>query len=239
MKLSLAPRIDLPGLSMHFARSGAVSVPGLLPGDEASALARELAGTDAWIEIFRAGEKVYEMPHAEFLRLADHQKTELQRMIENAARTGLQYRYRAIRVSEEPTSRTARGMLLDRFNDLLNSAETIALMRGITGSDAISFADAQATDYRARDFLTTHDDAIEGKNRVAAYVYGLTSGWQADWGGLLLFEKGDAVTGFVPDFNVLRIFSVPSKHHVSYVAPWVQARRLSITGWLRHSASQP
>jgi Rps23 Pro-64 3,4-dihydroxylase Tpa1-like proline 4-hydroxylase len=41
------------------------------------------------------------------------------------------------------------------------------------------------------------------------------------------------VSGFIPDFNVLRLFSVPQTHHVSYVAPWAAERRLSITGWLR------
>jgi len=235
--MKLSARSDLEMLAARYAADGAVSVPDFLSPAAAEELAMELTGADLWVEIFRAGEKVYEMPHAQFLALPDAQKDELRRKIEDAARGGLQYRYRAIRVSEDAAERMARGLAVDRFADLLNLPSTIGLLRTITGSASLDFADAQATDYRAGDFLTTHDDAIEGKNRVAAYVYSLTSHWQADWGGLLLFERGAEVTGFVPDYNVLRLFAVPSTHHVSYVAPWVDARRLSVTGWLRSRVS--
>jgi SM-20-related protein len=237
MAISLTPRSDLGALAQRFAQGGAVSIPALLPPGQAAELARELAETQLWVEIFRAGEKVYEMPHAQFLALSPAQKDDLRRMVEDAARDGLQYRYRAIRVSEDAKERARRGLAIDRFADLLNAPETLDLLRAIVGTPAIGLADAQATDYRAGDFLTTHDDAIEGKNRVAAYVYSLTTGWQADWGGLLLLETGEAVSGFIPEFNTLRLFSVPTRHHVSYVAPWVTARRLSITGWLRGTGS--
>ena len=237
MTIELNPRPDAPLLAARYATEGAVSVPGFLSPASAEELAAELEQAELWVEIFRAGAKVYEMPHAQFLALPDAQKDELRRKIEDAARGGLQYRYRAIRVSEDAAERMARGLAVDRFADLLNLPSTIGLLRTITGSASLDFADAQATDYRAGDFLTTHDDAIEGKNRVAAYVYSLTSHWQADWGGLLLFERGAEVTGFVPDYNVLRLFAVPSTHHVSYVAPWVDARRFSVTGWLRSRVS--
>ncbi len=230
---SLTPRADLPALSAQYAATGAVSLEALIPREQAKALAAELARSDLWLEIFRAGEKVFEMPHAEFLALSERQNGDLRRMIEDAARRGLQYRYRSVRVAEGAEERSRRGLLVDRFTDLLNSAPALNLLRAIARRPDIAFADAQATDYRAGDFLTTHDDAVEGKNRVAAYVFGLTTGWQADWGGLLLFERGTSVFGFVPEFNTLRLFAVPSRHHVSHVAPWVTARRLSVTGWLR------
>ena len=233
MTMEPVPRTDLPALAARYAAEGAVSVPDFLSPVAADDLSAELEQADLWVEIFRAGAKVYEMPHAQFLVVPAAQKDELRRKIEDAARGGLQYRYRAIRVAETAAERARRGLAVDRFADVLNAPATIDLLRTITGSASLDFADAQATDYRAGDFLTTHDDAIEGKNRVAAYVFGLTSHWQADWGGLLLFERGAEVTGFIPDFNVLRLFAVPSTHHVSYVAPWVDARRLSVTGWLR------
>ena len=121
----------------------------------------------------------------------------------------------------------------------MSSGTILGLLHEITGLGGMAFADAQATDFGAGDFLTTHDDGIEGKNRFAAYVFGLTRRWQADWGGLLLLEDGDRVSGFVPDFNVLRIFAVPRPHHVSCVSPWVEQRRVSITGWLRGFAGEP
>lgn len=226
-------RGDIDQLTAGLRAEGAVSIPGFLETADAQDLAAELESAADWVEIFRGEEKVYEMPQAAFLALDAARKAELQRRVERAARLGLQYRYRAIRVSEDAAERAQRGMLLDRFADLMNSAAGLALLRKITGCADIALADAQATDYRAGDFLTTHDDGIEGKNRLFAYVFSLTPTWRADWGGLLMFEHGERVSGFVPDFNVLRLFAVPSAHHVSYVAPWVEARRLSITGWLR------
>lgn len=232
----ISPRNDVDVLAARYASAGCVSVPEFLPFELACAIAEELSASNLWVEIFRAGEKVYEMPHAEFLALSPDRKVSLRSLVEAAAQDGLQYRYRAIRVAEDPTERNRRGLALDHFANVLNTPGTMKLLQAITGSTHIAFADAQATDYRAGDFLTTHDDAIEGKNRLFAYVYSLTPRWQADWGGLLLLEDGECVSGFLPAFNVLRLFAVPRRHHVSLVAPWVDARRLSITGWLRSVA---
>lgn len=233
MKLALSPRTDIAALAQDFATNGTASVTQFLTAAGSAILHDELCAAEAWVEIFRAGDKVYEMPYTSFLALPDTQKNRLRRLVEQSAKESLQYRYRAIRVAEDANGRAERGLRLDAFADLLNSPAAIELMRAITGEPAVAYVDAQATDYRAGDFLTTHDDVIEGKNRLAAYVFGLTEGWQADWGGLLLFENGDRVSGFVPQFNVLRLFAVPARHHVSLVAPWVEGRRLSITGWLR------
>lgn len=236
MNLRLAPRPDMPSLTTRYAASGSASIPELLPAAQAQQVWQELHAADSWTEIFRAGDKVYEMPAAAFAALGETTKAELQARIEEAARHGLQYRYRSIRVSEAPAIRTKRGLMIDRFADLMNQPATLDILRAITGRQEIAFADAQGTDYRAGDFLTSHDDDTTGKHRVAAYVFSLTSHWQADWGGLLMFEDGKSVSGFVPDFNVLRLFTVPRRHHVSIVAPWVEERRLSITGWLRSEA---
>jgi len=231
--LSLAPRSDVRLLRATLEEHRSVSLDRFLTPADAQRLWGELDTTDRWVEIFRAGERVYEMPHDAFLALDPGQKSELARRVEDAAKGGLQYRYRAVRVSEDARARATRRLLIDRFADLMNAPQTLDLLRSVTGQDAIAMADAQATDYRAGDFLTSHDDAVDGKNRLFAYVFSLTRGWQADWGGLLMFEHGNRVSGYLPDFNVLRLFPVPSRHHVSYVAPWVEARRLSITGWLR------
>lgn len=237
-RFSLAPGLCAEGLRDVFRERGALSISGLVPVAAAEALARELSESQAWLEIFRGEGEVYEMPTAAFDVLDEDRKLNLTRMIQAAARKGLQYRYRAIRTSEQPDERERGGRLLDAFVSFLNSGPVLSLLRRITGIDGIDLADGQATDFRAGDFLTTHNDAIEGKNRLAAYVYGLTPSWRADWGGLLLLEKGAAVEGFVPAFNDLRIFSVPTAHHVSLVAPWVEERRLSVTGWLRASCDR-
>ena len=93
----------------------------------------------------------------------------------------------------------------------MSQEATLNMLRKIVGDDAVAMADAQATAYAPGDFLTGHDDGVAGKNRVAAYVLGLTPAWRCEWGGLLLFHgvQGDAAEAWVPHFNTLNIFAVP------------------------------
>lgn len=109
------------------------------------------------------------------------------------------------------------------------------LMRRITGDDAIDYADGQATLYRAGDFLTRHDDRVEGKGRRAAYVLGFTPEWVTDWGSLLAFPdaEGHVAEAYRPAFNALSLFRVPMLHAVTQVSEFAPAGRYSITGWLR------
>jgi Rps23 Pro-64 3,4-dihydroxylase Tpa1-like proline 4-hydroxylase len=107
-------------------------------------------------------------------------------------------------------------------------------MADVIGPSDVAFADAQATRYGPGDFLTAHDDAVEGKHRRAAYVFGLSRDWRAEWGGLLLFHEPEGeVRGYVPQYNALNLFAVPQPHSVSLVAPFAPRERLSVTGWLR------
>jgi Rps23 Pro-64 3,4-dihydroxylase Tpa1-like proline 4-hydroxylase len=76
---------------------------------------------------------------------------------------------------------------------------------------------------------------VVGKNRLAAYVYGLTKGWRIEWGGMLLFHGPHERTanGMAPRFNTLDLFSVPQQHSVTMVTPAAPHRRYAVTGWLR------
>ncbi|WP_426039530.1 2OG-Fe(II) oxygenase family protein [Brevundimonas sp. DC300-4] len=91
------------------------------------------------------------------------------------------------------------------------------------------------TRFRKGHFLTEHDDTAEGKNRLYAYVLGLTPGWRIDWGGLLAFHDAEGNVGeaFTPRFNTLNLLKVPAPHSVTQVALSAGADRVSITGWLR------
>jgi Rps23 Pro-64 3,4-dihydroxylase Tpa1-like proline 4-hydroxylase len=114
-------------------------------------------------------------------------------------------------------------------------------VRSVTADPACAYCDAQATRYRAGDFLTAHDDDVDGKHRLYAYVLNLTSSWRADWGGVLAFynAEGHVAAGFTPRFNALNLFRVPSTHAVTQVADFVTASRLSITGWIRAAEARP
>ena len=149
------------------------------------------------------------------------------------ARTGFQYRYESIRVPDSASERSRSPDMLARLSESLSSGPFRSLLRDVTGAADIAFADSQATAFSPGDFLTGHDDKIEGKNRRAAYVLNLTPTWRVEWGGLLLFHDGNRVRGLSPSFNMLNIFTVPVMHSVSEVTRASPYRRYSVTGWLR------
>jgi SM-20-related protein len=101
----------------------------------------------------------------------------------------------------------------------------------------IDYADGQGTRYLPGHFLNGHDDAVDGKNRLAAYVLGLTPVWRTEWGGLLLIHEGDGDVerGLMPRFNAIILFAVPRWHSVSPVSDFAGASRYSVTGCLRRN----
>lgn len=233
--LTLAPSIDVEALADRFARTGRVQIAPFLDEADATALAAHLLARDDWRQVMNAGEKVYESIPAVLATLTDAQRARLEEVMNAAARDGFQYRYQSIRVPDEVAARTALDDPLTAFARFMASTPLLDLLARVTGAPDINFADAQATKYDKGDFLTGHDDGVAGKHRRAAYVFGLTSRWRAEWGGLLLFHggSGGVAEGYVPAFNTLSLFAVPQPHSVSQVTPWAGGPRLSITGWLR------
>jgi Rps23 Pro-64 3,4-dihydroxylase Tpa1-like proline 4-hydroxylase len=123
----------------------------------------------------------------------------------------------------------------------MRSESMLDLLRAVTGYEGLTFTDGQTTAYDHGDFLTGHDDAVAGKNRLAAYVYGLTPYWRIEYGGLLLFHGANdrTATAEVPRFNSLDLFKVPRQHSVSTVTPSAPHRRFAVTGWLRGDPAEP
>ncbi len=232
---TLAPSIDVAALAARFARTGRVQIAPFLDEADATALAAHLLARDDWRKVMNAGEKTYESVPAVLATLTDAQRARLEEAMNAAARDGFQYRYQSIRVPDDVAARAALDDPLTAFARFMSSAPLLDTLARITGAADINFADAQATIYDKGDFLTGHDDGVPGKNRRAAYVFGLTSRWRAEWGGLLLFHgsNGGIAEGYVPAFNTLSLFAVPQPHSVSQVTPWADRPRLSVTGWLR------
>lgn len=106
----------------------------------------------------------------------------------------------------------------------------------VTDQPKVKKADGQLTRYQPGDYIGLHTDhSHEPDTRLTAYTIGLTRDWRSDWGGQLLFhnEQGDVTRGFIPRFNTLTLFKVPISHSVAPVAPYAQAHRHSVVGWLR------
>lgn len=230
----LATGIDRDGMRAEYLRSGHARICPFLTEATADALARHLEERQDWLMIINSGPKVFEIDRATADSMAPTQRLALEQAVQEAARHGFQFRYRAIRVPDEADARLRSPHLLDAFATFMSDPAMIALVQSITGNDAIGFADSQATRYMDGDFLTGHDDAVAGKDRHAAYVMGLTRGWRTEWGGLLLFHEPEGrFSGMTPAFNSLDLFRVPLLHSVSYITPSAGMARTSVTGWFR------
>lgn len=232
---------DFDAARAEFAQSGVLSIPGFLDEKESAELLASLTQRDDWLEVFHANGSTYEMKVEDYLAMDPTEREALERMVWREASSGFQFRFRTVRVPDAIEQRAPSTDPLHLFAARLCATEMLDRFRHITQCSALNFADAQATAYSAGHFLNQHDDAVEGKGRVAAYVYGLTREWAPDWGGHLIFPEGERISGLMPQFNTLRLFAVPRPHSVTFVPPFVSYSRYSITGWLRviddHSGS--
>src|SRR4030095_11383658 len=86
-----------------------------------------------------------------------------------------------------------------------------------------------ATQYLPGDYLLPHNDV--GGPRTVSFIWSLSKGWQAHWGGHLFWCSPP--TSISPTFNTLVIYPVsPNSYHlVSPVSPRAEGKRLAISGW--------
>jgi hypothetical protein len=230
-RFQINPDLDVEALAAEYAREGRVRIYGLL-AEGAEYLHDYLDGTPDWIKLIKQDQGVLELSPDERAALTPEEWAAIEAEAHRRARFDFQYRYDGLRVAADDAQ--ARETPLTEFAQLMQASEMLDLLRAITG-DAGTFTDGFATAYGPGDFLTGHDDDVTGKNRLAAYVYGLTKGWRIEWGGMLLFHGPNerTVNGLAPRFNTLDLFSVPQQHSVSLVTPAAPHRRFAITGWLR------
>ncbi|MBK8373796.1 MAG: 2OG-Fe(II) oxygenase [Sphingomonadales bacterium] len=226
--------LDPAKLSQQFVDRGYISIPGFLAGEGARALKTALAQRSDWHWAISADGNVYDLPPETRAAMTEAQCEELDRRIYAAARDKFQFRFSSVRVPDPVADRQPETDILHAFAEFMRSEAVMAFLRIVAGRAAIRFADAQATAYHPGDFLTGHDDDVEGKSRELAYVMGLTENWRVEWGGLLLFHGSDGqVNGLVPRFNCLNMFALPVMHSVSQVTPFAGEVRHTVTGWLR------
>jgi SM-20-related protein len=232
----LNPAHDRKKLADVFHRFGRLHIPQILTPASAARVHRCLESETPYKVVLNDGENVFDLQSQQFDALTPEQHADLTNLVYNGARRGFQFYYDSHRVSEngepyfDPTHYHAA---IAKF---LNGEPFLSFIRTITGIREIAFADAQATRYGPNHFLTVHDDILDAKKRLAAYVLNMTPRWRPDWGGLLLFvdpTDGHVSEGYTPAFNALNILRVPQLHLVSQVTPFAQAHRYSVTGWFR------
>lgn len=225
----IGTQADPQALREAFAQQQRLQVADFLTADSAHALHEALSNDIGWKLTANRGEEILDFDLEAVARWAPEQHALLDKAVAMGGRFGFQFRYEVIRLTETSTGPLAQ------FRDFMSSPAVLALLRTITDTDDIAFADAHASRYRPGHFLSTHDDRVDKMGRRAAYVMNLTPQWRPDWGGLLQFfdNRGDVTRAFMPNYNTLNIFSVPQLHNVSWVTPLAAAPRYAVTGWLR------
>ncbi len=235
----LNPNIDVAEMRERFARDQRVRIQPFLDVDTAAALHGHLRTHGGWKQVVNSGDKVFEIDRATRAAMSADQVAALDEAVRHGARTGFQYRYETLRLTDgniKSAGAASDGAIspIAGFTQWMSTDPVRSLVRTVTGCSDIAFADGQATAYAPGDFLTGHDDEVTGKRRRAAYVLGLTPTWRVEWGGLLLFHRQDGgVEGAAPGFNSIDLFAVPQLHSVSQVTPSAAYRRYAITGWMR------
>ena len=227
--------LDRDRLAEEFGKNRRLHIPNFLEPEGAERLLAALVASDAWRLIVNQGTKVTEFDRTMQAAMPPEQRAAIIAGVFAGAKQGFQYWYETIKAPHTNAARLADPTPLNAFACFLSSIEVIDFLRSVTGAEDITFADAQATAYGPRHFLTAHDDLSEKQKRRVAYVFNLSKGWRVDWGGLLAFHEGGAkvIEAMVPSFNALNLFAVPQSHSVTFVAPFAPRRRYSVTGWLR------
>ena len=235
LPLALNPALDADCLADIYAAEGRVAIDDILTQDSAEWLHNHLRARADWLQVMNSGDRLIELDRPTRAGLSSDQQTALDQAVYAGARYGFQYRYESLRVPDDAAERAQSDDTLAAFASWWSDGPVRDFLRHVTGERAIAFADAQGTAYSPGDFLTGHDDDFAGKNRLAAYVLGLTPQWRLEWGGLLLFHDAQERTAetWMPGFNRLVLFRVPQRHSVSEVTHAAAYRRYSITGWLR------
>ena len=220
------PDLDRAALAREYAEAGRVRVHDLLALDAVAELYEFLDGHDGWWQLINTPNGVIELDREKRAAMSAEELAELDRETHDGARFGFQYRYEGLRVPADEEEGREEENPLAAFARLMSSDPMLDFLRAVTGSAEVAFTDGQATAYGPGDFLTGHDDDVPGKDRIAAYVFGMTPRWRPEWGGLLLFhgEKEATVAGNVPRFNTLDLSAVPQPHSVSLDPPAAPTR---------------
>lgn len=232
---ALNPRLSVESLAADFAVGEQLQIADFLAPESAQLIADHLAKSDRWRHLLNVKDRTWEVPSGDWDALPIDQREEVLSEIDKAAAYDFQYQYDTIRVPDDVAEREASDTPLDQFAQFLSSAPVLETLMRITGATDLVYADCQATRYRTRDFLTPHNDELEGMHRKYAYVLSLTEGWLPRWGGLLHFvdDAGGIERTITPRFNALSLFSIGQSHYVSQVATYAPIARISVTGWLR------
>lgn len=228
----IGDHVDVPLCRERLLGQGRAQVADYLQPEVAQRLHHCLAREVPWTLAVRDGTGARTIDHAAYAAMDAEQRARLLADVADA-KGEFRFAYESYMMVTAYQEGRDPDLALHRVLEVFNSPQYLAFLRELTGDARIRRVNAQATRYRAGHFLRYHTDAESREGRLYAYVLNLTRDWQADWGGLLQFVDGEGrVTDtFLPRWNTLSLFKVPTGHAVSLVAPWAEQDRMAITGW--------
>lgn len=234
-EITLSPHHNMELLAKVYARSGRIHIPDLLREEDAQRIHDALVNRTPWNLTIIHNDLVYDVTPDQYAAMSEDQIKAMDTEVIDFARKQYEGRYRTLRLSDRGEPFADDIPELVALTQFLNGEEFIAFIRRITGNNAVAYADAQATCYWPGDFLHPHYDTLTEKSRLFAYVLNLSPKWNVEWGGLLGFIDQDShlAEAYTPKWNALNLLDVRLYHYVSHVAPFANAKRYSITGWLR------
>ena len=234
--IRLSPDLDVATLAAAFKAGGRrLHIPNVLATESAGAVASVLEAETRWKTTVAAGGTFLELPLSGRVAEDPAKQAWLDEAVVDGSSPLTQYIFDTRRLTADREAGADKGDAADAVLDFLNGETFIAFARAVTGDDRIDLTDAQASRYRPGHVLTSHNDVSPGKNRLYGYVLNFSRDWRADWGGNLVFygDDGHIEHGWVPAFNALNLFVVPTRHAVTQVASFAARDRLSIVGWVR------
>lgn len=226
-------RLDAHALAQRFAEAGRLQIEDFLEAPDAKELAQGLDGLD-WQLVLNSGSRHVDIPAAQLAVMEPARQQAILAEVRKNAAQGFQYLYENYPVADIAEAGQLEHRELKTVYETLNSDAVRDFLKRVTG-ETVDFCDMQATRYSAGHFLTIHTDDAANKNRKLAYVLGLTDGWSPTWGGQLQFldARRNVTRSYIPRFNALSVFKVPTPHHVSQVSNFAPFGRVSLTGWFR------
>jgi Rps23 Pro-64 3,4-dihydroxylase Tpa1-like proline 4-hydroxylase len=233
-QVRLNPALDPASLARRFTEAGQrIQIEDFLESDDAKGLSAAASALD-WNLVLNSGARHVDLNASQQKQAGKVRMTAILAEVQKNAPHKFQYLYENYPVTDLAEANQLTDPWLAAAYATMNSNPVRDLLQQITGK-ASDFCDMQATRYRPGDFLTVHDDNAGEKNRKLAYVLSLTDGWMATWGGQLQFldSGGRVASAFMPRFNALSVFAVPTPHHVSQVSSFAPKGRVSLTGWFR------
>lgn len=236
--IRLNPDLDRAALAAAFKVNQRLHVPAVLAPDSAEAVAGVLEAETRWKTTVAASGGFFELPLNGRVAEDPSKQAWLDEAAVDGASPLTQYIFdtRRLGLARVGLDDGREGQdAADAVVDWLNSEEALGFLRAVTGDDRIDLCDAQASRYRPGHVLTAHNDISAGKNRLYGYVLNFSRDWNPDWGGNLVFygQDGHIEHGWVPAFNALNLFVVPTRHAVTQVASFAARDRFSIVGWVR------